>query len=163
QTFHENVYTYADLVSISHGKHNVRTGADVRRNIENSNFNVGRPSYYFFDSLFFATDAPYAEGAGVDPGFVGNTPAHLETNIRHPQANVETKSRHWWTWEESFYLQDDWKAPRRLTLNPGLRSDLFTRHTELNNLATTFLKGPGKNLIDDITTGSGQIKDASTP
>ena len=69
QTFHENIYTYADMVSINHGKHNLKAGVDVRRNIENSNFNVGRPSYYFFDSLFFAADAPYLEFAGVDPGF----------------------------------------------------------------------------------------------
>ena len=72
QTFHENIYTYADMVSVNHGKHNLKAGVDVRRNIENSDFNVGRPSYGFFDSLFFATDAPYSESAGVDPGFTGN-------------------------------------------------------------------------------------------
>jgi hypothetical protein len=152
QTFHENIYTYADMVSINHGKHNLKAGVDVRRNLENSDFNVGRPSYYFFDSLFFATDAPYGEFAGVDPGLIGNTPAHLETSIRH-----------WRNWEVGAYVQDDWKVSRRLTLNLGLRYDLFTRHTELNDLTTTFLKGPGKNLIDNITTGAGQIKDASAP
>src|SRR5437867_12304226 len=45
----------------------------------------------------------------------------------------------------------------------GLRSDLYTRHTELNNLATTFLKGPGQHLIDDIATGAGQIQGANVP
>ena len=150
QTFRENIYTYADMVSINHGKHNIKAGVDVRRNIENSDLNVGRPSYSFFDSLFFAIDAPYTEGAGVDPGFGNNAPAHLETSIRH-----------WRNWEVGAYAQDDWKLSRRLTLNLGLRYDLFTRHTELNHLATTFLKGPGKNIIDDITTGAGQIKDAT--
>ena len=152
QTFHENIYTYADMVLVNHGKHNLKAGVDVRRNIENSNLNEGRPSYSFFDSLFFATDAPYSEFAGVDPGFTGNTPAHLETSIRH-----------WRNWEVGAYVQDEWKVSRQLTLSLGLRYDLFTRHTELNDLTTTFLKGPGKNLIDNITTGAGQIKDASTP
>ena len=152
ETFRENIYTYADMVSVSRGKHNVKAGVDVRRNIENSDWNVGRPSYSFFDSLFFAADAPYGEGAGVDPGFIGNTPAHLETNIRH-----------WRNWEVSVYAHDDWKLSPHLTLNLGLRYDLFTRLTELNHLATTFLRGPGKNLIDNITTGAGQIKDASLP
>src|SRR5207253_87802 len=32
---------------------------------------------------------------------------------------------------------------------------------ELNNLATTFLKGPGQHLIDDISTGAGQIQSAN--
>jgi hypothetical protein len=83
---------------------------------------------------------------------VSGTPAHLATNIRH-----------WRNWEIGAYLQDDWKISKRLTLNLGIRYDLYTRHTELNNLATTFLKGPGNNFIDNITTGAGQIKDASTP
>lgn len=152
QTFHENIYNYSDLVSITHGKHSLKAGGELRRNLENSDFNAGRPSYYFFDSLFFAIDSPYTEGAGVDPGIVSGTPAHLETSIRH-----------WRNWEIGAYLQDDWKVSKHLTLNLGIRYDLYTRHTELNNLATTFLKGPGKNFIDNITTGAGQIKGASTP
>jgi len=151
-TFRENIYNYTDLVSITHGRHNLKAGGELRRNIENSDWNAGRPSYYFFDSLFFAIDSPYNESVGVDPGIVSGTPAHLATNIRH-----------WRNWEIGAYLQDDWKISKRLTLNLGIRYDLYTRHTELNHLATTFLKGPGKNFIDNITTGAGQIKDASTP
>jgi len=70
QSFKENVYTYSDLVSISHGNHNMKVGVDFRRNIENSEFNVARPSYYFYDQVFFAADAPYYQAAGVDPGSV---------------------------------------------------------------------------------------------
>ena len=152
QTFHENIYTYAYMVSLSHGKHNVKMGGELRRNLENSDFNAGRPSYFFFDPLFFAIDAPYFEAVGVDPGIISGTTAHLETNIRH-----------WRNWEVGIYGQDDWKVSKRLTLNLGLRYDLYTRHTELNHLATTFLKGPGQNFIDNISTGAGQIKNASTP
>jgi len=152
QIFHENIYTYADMVSLSHGKHSVKIGGDLRRNLENSEYNFGRPSYYFFDPLFFAIDAPYLENAGVDPGIISGAPAHLATNIRH-----------WRNWEVGAYVQDDWKVRKRLTLNLGLRYDLYTRLTELNNLATTFLLGPGQNFIDNITTGAGQIKSASTP
>ena len=46
QIFHENIYNYVDLVSLSHGKHSLKGGVEIRRNIENSNFDVGRPSYY---------------------------------------------------------------------------------------------------------------------
>ena len=45
QIFHENIYNYVDLISLSHGKHSLKGGAEIRRNIENSNFDVGRPSY----------------------------------------------------------------------------------------------------------------------
>jgi len=152
ETLHEHIYTLADMVSINHGKHNLRAGLEVRRNVENSEVNRGRPAYYFFNSLFFATDAPFVQDAGVDPGFTSNSAAQLATNVRH-----------WRNWEIGAFFQDDWKVSRRLTLNFAVRYDLFTRNTESNRLVTTFLKGPGKGYIDNITTGAGQIKDASTP
>jgi outer membrane receptor protein involved in Fe transport len=152
QTFHENVYTYSDLVSISHGKHNLKVGVDFRRNLENSEFNVARPSYYFFDNLFFAADSPYTQTAGVDPGILSNTPAHLASNFRH-----------WRNLEMGAFFQDDWKVTRNLTLNLGIRYDLYTRHNELNNQVTTFILGPGSSFLDNLQTGAGQIKDASVP
>jgi len=152
QFFKDHVYSYSDMMSISHGNHNVKAGADFRRNIENSEFNVGRPSYYMFDPIFFAADAPYEENAGVDPGIISGRPAELATN-----------KRHWRNLEFGAYFQDDWKATRRLTLNLGLRYDLYTRHTEENGLVTNFLLGPGNTYIDNLQTGAGQIHDASAP
>jgi hypothetical protein len=152
QDVQENIYSYADRVSVTRGKHNVHFGAELKRNLENSVADAGRPEYGFSDYLFFAIDAPYSEDVGVDPGFATGTPAHLANNIRH-----------WRNWDYGGYLNDDWKASRRLTLNIGLRYDLYTRSTELNHLTTTFIKGPGAQFIDDITTGSGQIKGASVP
>ncbi len=139
QTFHENIYTYSDMVSISHGKHSMKVGVDFRRNIENSQFNVARPSYYFFDPLFFAADSPYTQTAGVDPGILTGQTAHLASNIRH-----------WRNLEMGAYFQDDWKVTRNLTLNLGMRYDLYTRHNELNNLVTTFIKGPGSDIVSQI-------------
>jgi outer membrane receptor protein involved in Fe transport len=152
QSFRENIYNYSDLVSLTSGKHDLEAGVEIERNIENSNFNAGRPGYEFFDSLFFAIDTPYLEDVGVDPGFATGSPAQLATSIRH-----------WRNANFGAYLRDNWRISRRLTLNLGLRYDLYTRNTELNNLATTFIRGPGSNFVDNITTGAGQIKDASTP
>ena len=152
QLFKENIYTYSELLSISKGKHNTKVGADIRRNLENSSWDVSRPSYYFFDPFFFAADAPYGEFAGVDPGIVSGKPGQLATNIRH-----------WRNLEVGAYFQDDWKVTRNLTLNLGLRYDLYTRHRELNDLATTFLLGPGQNVIDNVSTGAGRVKSASVP
>ena len=141
QQFKDNEYTYSDMVSISHGNHSIKVGADLRRNIENSEFNVARPSYVFTDPAYFAADAPFFEIAGVNPNFVngGSGIGELQTNVRH-----------WRNWEIGAFFQDDWKVSKRLTLNLGLRWDLYTRHTELNNLATTFLLGPGNNIVSQI-------------
>ncbi len=141
QAFKDNIYTYSDMVSIGHGNHNMKVGVDVRRNIENSEFNVGRPSYYFTDQVGFAADAPYIQANGVDPG-ICTAPCPVSSYNPAPAAVLSDNVRHFRNVEFGAYFQDDWKVNKRLTLNLGLRYDLFQRHTEEANLATTFLLGP---------------------
>jgi outer membrane receptor protein involved in Fe transport len=140
QNFKENVYTYSDMVSIGHGNHNMKAGVDFRRNIENSEFNVGRSSYYFYDQVFFAADAPYYQAAGVDPG-ICKAPCPVSSYNPAPTAALSTNIRHWRNLEFGAYFQDDWKVTKRLTLNLGLRYDLYQRHHEEANVATTFILG----------------------
>jgi len=148
QFFKDHEYSYGDMVSISHGNHNIKIGGEFRRNLENSQFNVARPSYLFADPFQFAADAAGAEIAGVNPGFAngGNGQGQLETNIRH-----------WRNWEIGAYVQDDWKTSQRLTLNLGLRWDLYTRHTEEDNLATTFLLGPGNGIVSQLANANAPL------
>jgi outer membrane receptor protein involved in Fe transport len=141
QSFKENVYTYSDMISIGHGNHNMKAGVDFRRNIENSEFNVARPSYYFYDQVFFSADAPYLQAAGVDPG-ICKAPCPISSYNPNPQAALSSNFRHWRNLEFGAFFQDDWKVTKRLTLNLGLRYDLYQRHHEEANLATTFILGP---------------------
>lgn len=149
QAFKENIYTYSDMVSIGHGNHNMKAGVDVRRNIENSEFNIARPSYYFYDQVHFAADAPYLQVNGVDPG-ICKPPCAAGSYNADPSAQLSDNFRHWRNIEFGAYFQDDWKVSKRLTLNLGLRYDLYQRHHEEANLATTFLVGPGANLVQGI-------------
>jgi hypothetical protein len=132
QFFHENVYNYSDMLAVVKGKHSLKFGAEVKRNLENSEFNVGRPSYYFFDMFYFAADLPYWQAAGVNPELEAGTGGHIDTNIRA-----------WRNTELGFYIQDDWKIGKNLTLNIGLRWDNFSPHTEKYGKITNFLLGPG--------------------
>jgi Carboxypeptidase regulatory-like domain/TonB dependent receptor len=141
QSFKDNIYTYSDMVSISHGNHNMKVGVDIRRNIENSEFDVGRPSYYFSDQVFFSADAPYLQLNGVDPG-ICKAPCPPSSYNPNPSAVLSDNIRHFRNIEFGAYFQDDWKVTKRLTLNLGLRYDLFQRHHEEANVATTFILGP---------------------
>ena len=132
QFFNEDIFDFKDLVSIVKGTHSVKVGAELKRNYENSEFNVGRPSYYFFDPVYFASDLPYIQASGVNPELFSGNPSHLDTNIRA-----------WRNYELGFFVQDDWKVSKRLTLNLGLRWDFFSPHTEKYNKATTLLLASG--------------------
>jgi hypothetical protein len=165
QNFKENVYTYSDMVSISHGNHNMKAGVDFRRNIENSEFNVGRNSYYFYDQVFFAADAPYYQAAGVDPG-ICKAPCPQNSYNQNPTANLSTNIRHWRNLEFGAYFQDDWKVNKRLTLNLGMRYDVFQRHHEEANAATTFILGnsaPNPFVLGPSTGLLNELYNANNP
>ena len=153
QNFKENVYTYGDMVSIGHGNHSMKAGVDFRRNIENSEFNVGRGSYYFYDQVFFAADAPYYQAAGVDPG-ICKAPCPSSSYNQSPTAQLSNNIRHWRNLEFGAYFQDDWKVTKRLTLNLGLRYDVYQRHHEEAGVATTF--NPGQQFAKFIHLGAEQ-------
>jgi Carboxypeptidase regulatory-like domain len=159
QYFRENIYSYSDMVSVTHGNHNMKIGVDFRRNIENSQFSIARGSYYFSDPIFFAADAPYSVSAGVNPGICSppcssSTIQQLVSSDTVPNAELSSNIRHWRNLEFGAYFQDDWKATKRLTLQLGLRYDLFTRHNEEGNQATTFLPGPGSNILEQLISAN---------
>jgi carboxypeptidase family protein/TonB-dependent receptor-like protein len=165
QSFKENIYTYSDMVSIGHGNHNMKAGVDFRRNIENSEFNVARPSYYFYDQVAFSADAPYLQLAGVDPG-ICKAPCPVSSYNPNPQAALSSNFRHWRNLEFGAYFQDDWKVTKRLTLNLGLRYDLYQRHHEEANLATTFILGPStanSNILGPSTGLLNELYNANNP
>lgn len=145
QIFHEEVFQYADLVTISHGKHEIKFGGSAQRNYENSEFNVGRPSYDFTDSVAFAAGMPVAEIAGTDPGAVN--PA---TGVSTGQAALASNIRAWRNWEFGGFFNDTYKMSPRLTLTLGLRWDLYTRHTEKYGHGTKFILPAGGNLTERV-------------
>ena len=144
QFFKEHDYSYGDMVSISHGKHSIKVGVDIKRNLENSEFNVARPSYEMFDPTYFAADAPAGEAAGVDPGFVKDSPAQLATNIRH-----------WRNTEYGGYFQDDWKVSKRLTLESWAFGTTFSHGTTKRTIwPRRSSLGPGSNIAQQIANAN---------
>jgi len=141
QIFHEEVFQYADLVTVSHGKHEIKFGGNIQRNYENSEFNVGRPSYEFADSVALAAAQVEAVAAGVDPGAIDPT-----TGNSTGQAHLSSNIRAWRNWEFGAFVNDNFKVTPRLSLVLGLRYDLYSRHTEKYDQATQFVLPSGTNL-----------------
>ncbi|MFQ5738943.1 MAG: TonB-dependent receptor domain-containing protein [Acidobacteriota bacterium] len=144
QIFHENIFTWADTLSITKGNHGIKIGGEIRRNQENSEFNVGRPSTYFFDLVYLALDDPYYQIGGVNPNF-DQGPGHAE---------LQSNFRGWRGTEVGIFFNDDWKVRPNLTLNLGLRWDWYSRLTEVQNRATAFQLGGGSSFIERVATGS---------
>src|SRR5260370_31979515 len=57
------------------------------------------------------------------------------------------------TWEPHGFVQDDIHASSKLTLNAGVRYDLFTPYTETNNILSNF----DTSLAKIVLAGQGGI------
>jgi len=132
----ENTYQISDAVSLIHGQHNVRAGATVIWRQVNL-FRPNRGKGFF--SLFGDGQGPGSTGyeaADVLAGFVNNY------TIGPPFGFVGTRN-----WETGFYLQDDWRILRKLTLNLGVRYDLYTWPTEQYGRQANFDRATGALVL----------------
>lgn len=118
-TVPENSFHVSDKVTYIRGNHAFKTGADARfRQI----------------NLFDGGAGPAKGFIGFDDSVTGNAQANIllgrSSFSNAPLVNGPfTISRH----EYDVFVQDDWKVSSRLTLNLGLRWDLFTPSTERFN------------------------------
>jgi hypothetical protein len=115
----QNTFQYTDTVTWSRGAHNLKFGADVYRYQLNSFFdNLTRGLYTFADWNGFAAGAPT------------NDSQNFGTSLRGNRVTMH-----------DYFVQDDWKASRNLTLNIGLRTEVSTGTSEVNGLISNLDPG----------------------
>ncbi len=128
------------------GAHNLKAGfALARRSFAPIQSNDGTGLYSF-------TAAATNNGAGAGGDAAATFLLGYPFQVSRAHLVVETTLE---TWEPSLFVQDDWRASEWLTLNLGLRYDIFTPLTEedgeISNLdpATLQFLIPGQNGASD--------------
>ena len=128
------------------GRHTFKTGASVVRR----NFSSESPIYpkgaFLFPTVAVAAAKIY------QPALQNLLTGAPYQALR--QAFVSTPYDR--TWEPSAFFQDNWRATDHLTLNLGIRYDLFTKFNEKNNNFANFDLG-SLTLIDNAT---GNVQNA---
>lgn len=126
--FKQNNYEWKDVAALTAGRHSFKFGGNIARHHDDELFtgNTERPSFFFVNSLDYAADQAYSESnIAIDPRTGQQTAVNVDFAYRSSDIG--------------YFLQDDIKARPNLTLNAGIRSDIFTGPTErfdrLNNIA----------------------------
>lgn len=146
QTQHNASFTVRDLVTYTAGQHSFRFGFEHRR----YQFNFKNSSNGQRGSIFFSTgiaNTLYGRPAGIDNlalrDFLIGAPS--STSVGSGLRNVGYRAR-----DYVGFVQDDFRATRRLTLNLGLRYDFLGNNTEVHNQIGNFdpaLVSPEARLI----------------
>jgi hypothetical protein len=136
----ENTFQVADNISITRGNHTFKAGGDFRR-YRFDNINGG--GTLIFGSIFSSSSDSSGSGAPLADFLMG-----------YP-SNTDGKQLLDWARQRDlyagFYFQDDWKISSRLTLNLGIRYDLYTQPVDsrdrgaLFDARTGFMALPGKD------------------
>ena len=139
--FLSNNFNFADAVTVVKGNHTWKLGGDLRVR-QNSNYDGGRNGGTKANTQYGTTGSGFVSGNynGIGPNDTGSSLANFLLGYRpgfitrgdpggpYFQSNKEI----------AFFVQDDWKASPNLTLNLGLRYDIFTAPTERFNQQANF-------------------------
>lgn len=142
----QDTYQIVDSLSLIKGDHTLKFGGTIlRRDVALYRPNRGK-GYFFMIGNGDPSQCGGAASTGWEQsdlliGFVCNY------QIGPPFGTVGTRN-----WENALFVQDDWRPMRNLTLNLGLRYELFTNPTEMYGRQANFDVTSGRLILAD---GSG--------
>jgi hypothetical protein len=122
------IYTIQPNVSLVRGRHNIRSGLDVRStNVFNENYNNSGGNLSFTRQFTRSTINTTSELEGnAFASFLLGAP-------NGGQVDVNPKPHYQWTFIAP-WIQDDWRLSNRWTLNLGFRWDINGSVTEADNM-----------------------------
>lgn len=138
-----NIFTLSNVTTTIRGAHTLKYGVEIRHIQENSDYQLLTRPLYIFNSIFnFANDNPW-----LGTGLVNRDPSS-------PQFGQFTGSPRHFRWTHwGWFIQHDWKARRNLTLNLGLRYEIFGDPSERDGILANIIPGPGRDFLERIKNG----------
>jgi len=136
--FAQNDFHWRDMVSIVHGKHALKTGAEWFHNQDYAPFTIpdNRQQGWGFDTVF-----DFANSQADEYGTISFNPA---------TGGVANNNRYFRDSTYGAYVQDDWKVRNGLTLNIGLRWDATSNPSEAHGTMSTLTVPQASTLLEQV-------------
>jgi outer membrane receptor protein involved in Fe transport len=130
-------FQWYDVVTWLKGKHSIKFGADIiRARYDEADVRNVRGDFRFRGRNTNPTGST-STGFRSFADFLFGLPDATQRQIGAPPANLTG-------WQYAFFVQDDWRVSRNLTLNLGLRYELQMPLKEENNKLAGFIPGTGE-------------------
>jgi outer membrane receptor protein involved in Fe transport len=153
EVLHENNYQLLDSFTYIHGHHSFKMGGDLRRRrhgffqVQNSRGDLS------YTGQFTSSD-PNTYTVPLADFLIGYTQGLFR--------DIQTGTYGMSWWEFGTYLMDDYRVSPRLTLNLGLRYDVYTPMVEDHNRLANFDFTSGLFVAPGVTPGTSRSGDVAT-
>lgn len=149
----QKTYQLSDSINWLRGSHNFRFGGVLLlRDLDFERSNFGKGFYFFSDFAATPGNKPSLGSTGYEVAEMLVARTAFTTSAIPGFIPTETLS-----WENSLFVQDDWRVSRRLTLNLGLRYDVFTPYREKDDKMSNY--DPATNKL--VLAGQGGVPRAT--
>jgi hypothetical protein len=133
-------YSYKDVATKVMGRHTIKFGGELTRLFYLQDCaGCGVPSYNFFNVWDFLNDAPHSEGGGFNP------------STGFPSTERQDQREDLW----GFFVQDNFKLRRNLTLTLGLRYSYFGPLSSKQGNMFAAIPGTGANYLTGLNVRKG--------
>jgi hypothetical protein len=144
----DSITQIIDHVSRTAGNHSIKFGGEVHYNkVTNASYGNARGSITFLGSVLNGTTSTPLED------FFAGLPFKSTLEVGDPTLHLHN-------WAYGAFIQDDWRATRKLTFNFGLRYEFSSVVQEDNNLLGNF--DPNVGLVQ-VNTGANRIPSLYNP
>jgi len=125
------ISSFQDNVTKVAGNHNLKAGAYIEHTGKFATNQSGSSNLYRGVFNFGTSSSnPYDSNNGFSNALLGNFQTYTESNNR--------TGGHFWFWNAEFFVQDNWRVSRRLTLDLGIRVAHLTAITDTNHSLAGF-------------------------
>ena len=125
-------YIFTNDTTWIHGNHAIRWGVDVRKYFYQEPWNWGASGTFTFRPNTTADPNNLSTTGYTYASFLLGTVGNAQLPVQY----IKTTNTN--TWTPAFYVGDDWKVTRRLTVNLGLRWDIVGGESESHGISSTF-------------------------
>ncbi len=128
----DNTFQYSGSLTYTRGAHTFKTGAQlIRRQVTSAQQLVGTGIF-----VFVGFSGPGSTLASL-----------LQGNVLQAIRIAEFDRPSFRIWEPTGYVQDDWRVTKKVTLNLGVRYDVYTQPTEAHNRLSNLDTQTGQLLV----------------
>ncbi|MBI4873436.1 MAG: carboxypeptidase regulatory-like domain-containing protein [Acidobacteria bacterium] len=124
---YNNIWSFVDNVSKVAGSHNIKAGVYIERT---QKYQVGGGNNRGAFNFARSSNNPLDANHGYANALLGNFNSYSEATAR---VNGD-----WWFWNFEWFVQDNWRVSKRLTLDAGVRFYRLPPQTDKNDTIAGF-------------------------